>query len=397
MYLKTPILSVALEVVPDIEMLRRHWETSPMYRSVSFERFMARNSMGRDQYNLSQLARSLDADARTSTNYPPVATKIAAAGIVMSLPAADGTHMTVQRAYHGENEARIIEAFSRIFMSPIDGIDMAAPPFALSPRTMKYPTLVTDGAGDPDGTLVARAMRYAYAEHTTPDDQGNRHFISSFLREWYDDSDKWSQNRPNYRMKYNPYVVNAAAIFANDRWSGSVDLAGQSFGLDASNRPSRPSKLKEDASEKERNDAGAMLALSALWRARRSMELYCIQTDIVRGTDYMQTLLPSLTSVPLSPDAVPDTIKKLKERYAEDAAAGRKSVNIAVLRHGDPLSAEELSIISRGGHFVSPKENDEAKQNNRSEPSEFERFLTGPKQEGSEEIPLLGSDRDPSF
>ena len=354
MYVRTPILSVALTTVPDIEMLNEHWSTMPKSDSLSFERFMDRMSMERDQYNMVSIAQSLDADVRSSTYYPPVASKIAAIGIVMSIPAADGTHVTVQRAYHGANEGRSIEALARIFLSPINGTDMAAPPFTLAPKTSKYPTVVVDSVRSADSILVARAARYAFSErmsapaNTSP----NGRFISEFLREWYDDSDKWSQSRPNYRMKYNPYVVDATTILGAGNWSGDIDLAGRMFGLDASSRPKLPARpASENPSENELLNAGRDLALESLWRARRSMEIYCIQSDIVNRTNYIETLLPSLSSVPLTPEAVPDSIKGLRERYAEVEAAGQKPVNIAVLRYGDAIPAKELNIILNDGKY----------------------------------------------
>lgn len=353
MYVRTPILSVALTTVPDIEMLNEHWNTMPKSDLLSFERFMDRMSMGRDQYNMVSIAQSLDADVRSSTYYPPVASKIAAIGIVMSIPAADGTHVTVQRAYHGVNEGRSIEALARIFLSPINGTDMAAPPFTLAPKTSKYPTIVVDGARSADSILVARAARYAFSERMSApaDTSPNRRFISEFLREWYDDSDKWSQSRPNYRMKYNPYVVDATTILGAGNWSGDIDLAGRMFGLDASSRPKLPARRGENPSENELSNAGRDLALESLWRARRSMEIYCIQSDIVNRTNYIETLLPSLSSVPLTPEAVPDSIKGLRERYAEVEAAGQKPVNIAVLRYGDAIPAKELDIILNDGKY----------------------------------------------
>lgn len=353
MYVRTPILSVALTTVPDLEMLSEHWSTMPKSDSLSSERFMDRMSMGRDQYNMVSIAQSLDADVRSSTYYPPVASKIAALGIVMSIPAADGTHVTVQRAYHGANEGRSIEALARIFLSPINGTDMAAPPFTLAPKTSRYPTVVVDGARSADSILVARAAQYAFSERmSAPAGASPKgRFISEFLREWYDDSDKWSQSRPNYRMKYNPYVVDATTILGGGNWSGDIDLAGRMFGFDTSSRPKLPVRRGENPSETELSNAGRDLALESLWRARRSMEIYCIQSDIVNRTNYIETLLPSLSSVPLTPEAVPDSIKRLRERYAEDEAAGRKPVNIAVLRYGDAIPAKELDIILNDGKY----------------------------------------------
>ena len=335
-----PILSLSIQTEPDMQAIKLLYDSQP--RDMSIEDFTRSLALSPESKWKIAIAGALGAEAPDETSrpaYAAVLSRITSIGVVHATPAgaADGKQIfrINQRGYHGMAEAKMIAMFSRLFLSTINpsalGFDKSYRPDPS--RYTQFPTLIMPYGGNasPINIIIGRAFRYA----------GQNPVIAQFLREWHDDSDKWSDTRPNYQMNYCPFIQDIRYMFANNGWNGDIDTTSIGLGLPIDNKPPKACDYS-DPMWQNVDPYGFLTSASCLWEARRCAVLWAKRSDILKGTTYEKSLIPALESVPLDKDNVKliDTDPRNAVKSPQDAARG----SVAIYQVGDPIEAPGYNI-----------------------------------------------------